>query len=290
MHLKKVSKKIILITGGNGVLGSYFHNKYKNKYKIICFPYRLEQFNKLEKWVKNKNFDYFVHFAAITSKINKNYNKINLINKEIPIKIIKLLQKNSIKNLKYFLFISSSHVYGYYKKKILENYKRKPFNKYGITKKKTEDFILKNNKLFDFNIGIARVFNFTSSKQSLGHFIPDIYQKIKNNKNLIDLDYNRDFIHIDDIAKSLELMIRKRFNYPLNICSGKKINLIHLSKKLNKISFNKKIIFKSSNKVLNKDIYGNNNLLKKLGIKKFKNLNFILKTFLNGKKTNINFR
>ena len=115
-QLKKVSKKIILNTGGSGVLGSYFRNKFKNKYKIICFPYRLEQFNKLEKWIKNENFDYFVHFAAITAKIKKNDNKINLINKEIPIKIIKLLQKNSIKNLKYFLFFSISHVYGYYKK------------------------------------------------------------------------------------------------------------------------------------------------------------------------------
>ena len=85
-------------------------------------------------------------------------------------------------------------------------------------------------------------------------------------------------------------MIRKRFNNALNICSGKKINLIHLSKKLNKFSFNKNIIFKNSNKKLKKDIYGNNILLKKLGIKKFKNLNFILKTFLNGKKKNINFR
>ena len=180
--MKKVSKKTILITGGNGVLGSYFYNKYKKNYKIISFTHRLEQFNKLEKWIKNNTFDYFIHFAAVTSRKKENYSKINLINKVLPIKILKFFRKNSIKNFRYFLFISSSHVYGYYKKKISETNQRKPFNEYGDTKKKVEDYILKNRKLFNFKIGIARIFNFTSDKQSLGHFIPDIYQKIKEKK------------------------------------------------------------------------------------------------------------
>ena len=71
MHLKKVSKKIIFITGGKGVLGSYFYDKYKKKYKIISFPYRLEQINKLQEWCTKKKFHYFIHFAAILSKKQK---------------------------------------------------------------------------------------------------------------------------------------------------------------------------------------------------------------------------
>ena len=288
--MKKVSKKTILITGGNGVLGSYFYNKYKKNYKIISFTHRLEQFNKLEKWIKNNTFDYFIHFAAVTSRKKENYSKINLINKVLPIKILKFFRKNSIKNFRYFLFISSSHVYGYYKNKILETNQRKPFNEYGDTKKKVEDYILKNRKLFNFKIGIARIFNFTSDKQSLGHFIPDIYQKIKEKKNLVDLNNNRDFIHIDDVARSLELMIKKKFDSPLNICSGVKTNLISLSRKLNLMTFKKNIIFKNSKNKLKQDICGNNTLLKKLGLKKFKNLDIILKSFLYGKKTDTNYR
>ena len=290
MHLKKVSKKIVLITGGKGVLGSYFHKKYKKKYRIIHLPYRLEQFDKIEKWVKNKNFHFFIHFAAITSKTNKNFNKINLINKEVPINLINLFQKKFIKNFKYFLFISSSHVYGFHKKKILESDKRKPFNKYGNSKKNVEDFIIKNKKKFYFKIGIARIFNFTSNKQNYGHFVPDVYSKIKNRKNLINLNINRDFIHIDDVTRSLELMIKKQIDKPINICSGKKINLISLTKKLNLMTFNRDLKFINSKKKNNQDIYGNNNLLKKLGIKKFKNLNIILKSFLHGKKANISNR
>ena len=289
MHLKKVSKKIILITGGKGVLGSYFYNKYKTKYKIISFPYRLEQINKLQEWLKKK-FHYFVHFAAITSKRKKNYNKIHLVNKILPIKIIKLFQKSFKKEFRYFLFISTSHVYGFHKKKISEYDKRKPFNKYGRTKKAVEDFILNQKNKFYFKIGIARIFNFTSDKQNKGHFIPDVYAKIKNKENLINFNKNRDFIHIDDVAQSLELMIRKRKDKALNICSGNKINLVSLTRKLNFISLNKKLIFINSRKKINQDIYGNNSLLKKLGMKKFKNLNIILNSFLYGKKANINNR
>ena len=290
MHLKKVSKKIILITGGKGVLGSYFYNKYKTKYKIISFPYRLEQTKKLQEWLKKKSFQYFIHFAAITSKQKKNYNKINLINKKLPIQIIRLLQKNFKKDFKYFLFISTSHVYGFHKNKVSEYARRKPFSKYGRTKKAVEDFILNRKNKFYFKIGIARIFNFTSNKQNKGHFIPDVYTKIKNNENLINLNKNRDFIHIDDVARSLELMIRKRKDKALNICSGNKINLVSLTKKLNSISLNKKLIFMNSRKKIYQDIYGNNSLLKKLGMKKFKNLNIILNSFLYGKKANINNR
>ena len=290
MHLKKVSKKIILITGGKGVLGSYFYNKYKTKYKIISFPYRLEQINKLQEWLKKKKIHYFVHFAAITSKRKKNYNKIHLVNKILPIKIIKLFQKSFKKEFRYFLFISTSHVYGFHKKKISEYDKRKPFNKYGRTKKAVEDFILNQKNKFYFKIGIARIFNFTSDKQNKGHFIPDVYAKIKNKENLINFNKNRDFIHIDDVAQSLELMIRKRKDKALNICSGNKINLVSLTRKLNFISLNKKLIFINSRKKINQDIYGNNSLLKKLGMKKFKNLNIILNSFLYGKKANINNR
>jgi hypothetical protein len=85
-------------------------------------------------------------------------------------------------------------------------------------------------------------------------------------------------------------MIDKKKEKALNICSGNKINLISLTKKLNLMSFNRDLKFINSKKKNNQDIYGNNNLLKKLGIKKFKNLNIILKSFLHGKKANISNR
>ena len=75
---------------------------------------------------------------------------------------------------------------------------------------------------------------------------------------------------------SLKLLIKKEFEPPINISSGKKINLINIckllvpKKKIDKITFKKK---------RGEDIYGNNSLLKKLGKKKFKNNNNIIKIY-----------
>ena len=64
--MKKVYKKKIVITGSKGWLGSYFANKYKRKFQIVKYPNRIENFKKFQKWIMNKKFDYFIHFAAIT--------------------------------------------------------------------------------------------------------------------------------------------------------------------------------------------------------------------------------
>ena len=116
--MKKVFRKKIAITGGRGTLGSYFYNKYKKKYNIILYPYRLENFKLMNLWLKNNSFDYFIHFAAVITKNNKNYKNINLINTKCSIELLKNLFRINDSKLKYFLYISTAHVYGFSKKKI----------------------------------------------------------------------------------------------------------------------------------------------------------------------------
>ena len=50
--MKKLNKKKVIITGGSGLLGNYFYNKYKKKYTIIKYPYRIEKFDKFKNWHK----------------------------------------------------------------------------------------------------------------------------------------------------------------------------------------------------------------------------------------------
>ena len=289
--MKKVFKKKIAITGGKGTLGSYFYNKYKKKYNIILYPYRLENLRLMNLWLKKNSFDYFIHFASVITKNNKNYKNINLINIKCSIELLKNLFKVKKNRLKYFLYISSSHVYGFSKNKLTENSRRKPNTKYGKTKKKVEDFILQNNKKNTFKIGIARIFNYTFYNQKNGHFMPDLYKKIKLNIKIPNINMYRDFIHIDDIVRSLELMLKKKISQPINVCSGKKVNLLKLAKSLNSLTFKKNIIFNADKLKYNFDIFGNNRLLNKFGVNKFKNTNSILKSFLNGnKKKHINYR
>jgi len=275
--LKQVYKTNIIITGGTGLLGSFFYKKYRKKYNIIKYPFRIENHIKFKNWIKGKKIDYFIHFAAVTTNNKVSKQKINLINTISSKKILNSLNSLKIKTLKYFLFISTSHVYGPSNKKIKENKKRLPVNEYGKSKKKVEDYIINNRNKFSFKIGIARIFNFTGPKQRKGYFIPDIVQKIDRNKLLQDLNKSRDFIHIEDIMVSVNLLLKKQFTFPINICSGYRINLINLCKIINTKLNNKKILF---DKKKGSNSFGCNRLLNSLGIKKFKNINKILKSYL----------
>ena len=268
--MKKNYKKRIVITGGTGLLGNYFYKKYKNVYKIIKYPYRIEKFKIFEKWLSKRRFNYFIHFAAITKNESKQFKKIlQLVNVKSPIRILNIINKKKNNHFNYFLFISSSHVYGYSKKKIKETKRRTPQNIYGKSKKRVEDYILNNRKKFNFKVGIARIFNSTGPKQKKGNFVPDMIYKMKKLKNIKNINQYRDFIHIDDVSRSIKCLIEKQVQNPINISSGKKVNLIKACDILNKKYVKKEMIYDLKK---GKDIYGDNALLRKLGIRRFKNI------------------
>ena len=269
--MKKVSKKIVGITGANGALGSEFIKKYKKKFIFKIFKKKIENKKEFKKWIKNnQRIKIFLHFAAISSvKIcNKNPRRAFLINTHSTIKILDILN-NELKSLEYFLFSSSSHVYKPTFKKISENSKRLPISIYGKSKKKSEDYIIKNLYKFNFKIGIARIFNFYTSKHKKGFFIHDIKERINKKKAKIlfkRINTNRDYININQLCEILFFMVKKKINRPLNIGSSKSLNLIDLIKMLAK-KYTKK-----NNLIFEKRKYpgllANISLLRKMGYKR----------------------
>ena len=145
--MKKAFKKSIILTGGSGLIGSYFKKKYEKKYKIINYPNRIENISKFENWVSKKKFNIFIHFAAITRNESEKFKKhLKLINVISTKKIIEALNKINIFNFIYFLFISSSHVYGFSRNKF--NEKSISFTKsYGKSKKKLRILLLQTEKV-----------------------------------------------------------------------------------------------------------------------------------------------
>ena len=55
----------------------------------------------------------------------------------------------------------------------------------------------------------------------------------------MNINKYRDFVHIDDVVKALNLMVKK-YDSQINISSGRKVNLIEICKKINKIYYKKK--------------------------------------------------
>ena len=129
--MKKVSKKIVAITGAKGALGSKFIKKFQKKYSFRVYKNRIENKKKLNNWL-NKNLDiqYFIHFAAISSVIEtkKNPKKTYTVNSTASIELIKRLNHYKFSKLNYFLFSSTSHVYKPSSKRLSESALRKPSN------------------------------------------------------------------------------------------------------------------------------------------------------------------
>ena len=138
------NKEIIGLTGSSGILGKSFYNYYKNHYRFVRYPHRIENNLKLLKWLKkNSKLSKFIHFAAISNKkkVLKNKKKALTINHYSTMNLMNLLNDNT--RINYFFFISSSNVYKSSLKPLKESSKRKPNNFYGYTKFKTENFIKK---------------------------------------------------------------------------------------------------------------------------------------------------
>ena len=159
------------------------------------------------------------------------------------------------------------------KKKLNEKSKREPSNYYGYTKKLLEDYVLKNQNKFYYNIGIARIFNFYNKLSNKNFFINDVLKKLNSNKKQIyfeNINTFRDFLSMSDINSALYLMIKLQLINDFNICSGKKIKLKDIIIYLSKMKQNKKdIIFDNKS---SKDLIGSNIKLKKKGWKiKYKN-------------------
>ena len=234
--------KQICITGYNSFIGKDFYKKNKKIFKILPFRNNINNLNKIKKFLKNKKITHFVNFAGLsrlkcetnkTECLNTNYNSIK--------KIVNYF--NNLDSKPHFIFISTSHVYDYSKKKLSETSKTNPRNIYAKLKLKSENYIKKNYK----NYTILRLFNVYGPNQSKSYFISDIREKIINGK-IINIDKSvRDFIHVSEVSRVIKFIINKSINDTLNVGSGKDYSLIKIIKSLSK-KLNKKPILKVKNK------------------------------------------
>ena len=107
----KAKKKVIAISGSNGVLGKKFINKFK-KYSYQIIDFDICNSKKLKKWINTKKFDAFIHLAAIVSlkEVKKNkllaYRTNFLATKTIVDSLIKYKNKKI-----FFFFMLQPHMF-----------------------------------------------------------------------------------------------------------------------------------------------------------------------------------
>ncbi|MDB3890014.1 SDR family oxidoreductase [Candidatus Pelagibacter sp.] len=267
-NLSNKKEMIIGILGARSALSKEFVKFYKKKIKIKIFKGDITNQNEVTSWLnKNYNLNVIINFAAITSKqyCQKNKKKAMNVNCKSVIQLLHTLNNLKLSNFKYFLSISTSHVFKPTNNILKENSIKKPSNYYGITKLSLERFILKNHKKFNFTIGIARIFNFFIKNSKKNFFINDVIRKLKNKSNIVKfskVSTYRDYISIYDINTALYRMVNLNLKNDYNICSNNKIYLPDIISKLNTRFKNKKIIF---DKNKSKNIIGSNIKLKNKG-------------------------
>ena len=259
------------ITGFKGNLGKTFI-KVNKKFRYIKFKGDVSKKKQLENWLKKNRFDLIIHLAAIvpTFEVNNNYKKALDVNYKGTKYLIDGIKKYQ-KDISWFFFASTSHVYPFQRKKITENNKKKSISKYGETKLKAEDYILKKFRHSKFNFCIGRIFSIFDNRGK-NFFAPSLLNKIQKGPNkmvLENLIHYRDFLSTKQISKIIFFLWKKKYSGVINIGSGKKTDLREVVKFFGN-KYKKKVVFKT-----NKPTYhiADMSKLKKLGFKN-KKLNF----------------
>lgn len=266
--MKIYKKQKILITGGNGYIGSCLAKVASKKYKVFIvdkskrniflnqknisfFKEDLNYLSKIDKIFFRIKPDIVIHLAGQSTIDFINLKKNSYLRNNINVtqNILKLCKIHNIKKL---IFSSTASVYKEKNTSFKESNKLKPNNLYGKTKLKNEKDIHKILKNSKTRYCILRFFNVCSSliKEKIGefhspetHLIPKVVNHLifKKKISIYGNDYKtkdgtaiRDFIHIGDIVdgilKSIKFLDNNK-NEIFNLGSASKISVMEIIKK-----------------------------------------------------------
>ena len=195
--------------------------------KFIFLKIDLSDKKKLYKGLRAKKFDYVVNLAAqagVRYSISKpdEYLKSNLIG------FCNLLNFIKDKKIKHFLFASTSSVYGIDSSKTFKEDSPAvfPIQFYAATKRSNELIAHSYSYTYKFPSTALRFFTVYGPWGRPDMALFKFTKNILNNKKIEVYNYgkhNRDFTYIDDVIKSIYLLIKKipKKNYKKNLSNSK---------------------------------------------------------------------
>lgn len=191
----------ILLTGANGFIGSYFQNKYAQRYDVQTFSFVLDDFEALYV----KDVDVVLHLSALVHQpkaLEKEYAKINIDH------TVALARKAKENGVRHFIFMSTIAVYDTCLDYIDENSRLAPSTPYGESKLEAEKKLQELEDEF-FIVSILR------PPMVYGYNAPG---NIKSLHRLIDIlpilplgyiDNKRSFVYVGNLCALIECIIQK---------------------------------------------------------------------------------
>ena len=194
----------LLVTGSSGFIGSYFIDKYKNKYDIQTFSFLNNDIKSLDC----SNIEIVFHLSALVHKMDgakyEEYVKVNVK------QTIELAKKAKESGVRQFVFMSTVKVYGEETRIAYnEDSKCEPEDDYGITKLMAEKK-LKELEDDTFKISIIRTpivygYGVKANIQNLVKLINTIsvlpFSNIENRRSMV---YIGNLCHLVDEVISKE--------------------------------------------------------------------------------------
>lgn len=214
-------KKNILIIGSSGYLGKKLKKILNKKYNLITpnkQKLNIAKIDKIKKYFKN-DIDFVINLSGQISN-DKRLMKNIIVNGNKN--IIKLCKNKKTK----VFYLSTSLIYGFSNRKVIENSIKNPVDSYAKFKYLAERAYLKSK----INFVILRLCNIYNGKKT--GVVKNILNSIQKNKKMYLTNKNvyRNYIHINDATKIILKMLEKNLKhniYNLGFENVKLMNLIN---------------------------------------------------------------
>jgi nucleoside-diphosphate-sugar epimerase len=188
---------------------------------------------------------------------------------------LSLLQATKQFNVKRYLYVSSTEVYGEAPtQKVTESTELLPLNTYAVSKLAADRLCFTYHKEHNVPVIVARIFNCYGPRETEPYVIPEIIQQLSrgNTVRLGNLKAERDFTYVHDTARRLIDLMRSEapFGMPVQVGSDNCYSVEWLARKIAELMG-----------VKNLKIEVDPRRLRRLDIDRFQCDNTLLKKFVN---------
>ena len=234
--MDNLKNKRVLVTGGNGYIGTHFVRNLKEKGAIVYiidlkskgleneFCIDITDLSKVQKVINEVQPQYIFHLAALLNRERDfaNHEQIIKVNYNGTLNLLIALKDIPYEN---FVFTSTSDVYGNNIAPFNENILPCPVSPYSMSKLFAEVAIRTYSNIYEKNYTIVRLFLFIGNNMSPNFFMSQLLDAFRKNETfkMTKGEQTRDYLHIDDVIRAMlfTAVNKNAKNEIFNVCSGK---------------------------------------------------------------------